>query len=249
MGGAEHFLPFKATLEVMAVGVMTEQRFVDVRSRRDSMDSFLSQQRMHPLTVEIEPSRGKREGLPTGLWLPSPVHSMLGPKKTLNLVGGAVAGQRRSRRPLRGPRRYSAYTEEDMDNYPSLHPEEHCSLPSPTANISFLRLKSETNPKTVQGARNERTQLLISPEQRHTNTWRAGKVVGHGEHSPHHQLKPPLRLLSMYVDEEDSIVSSDGMLLKSLLSMCELAKLVLMSWPAWLTGTALMLFMIALLNC
>ena len=193
------------------MGVMAEQRFVDVRSRRGSMDSLLSQQVIHPLTVEIEPTRGQHEGIPTGLWLPSPVHSMLGPKKTLNLVGGAVAAQRRSMRPLRGPRRYSACTEKEIDSYPSLHPEEHCSLPSPTANISFLRLKSETNPRTVQGARNERTQLLISPEQRHITGWRTGKVVG--EHSPHQQLKPPLRFLSMYVDEdddEDSIVSSDG---------------------------------------
>lgn len=179
------------------VGVMAERRCVDVRRRRSSMDSLLSQYRVPPLTVEIDPGPGKREGFNTGLWLPSPVRSMLGPKKTLNIVGAGLA-QRRSLRPIRGPRRYSACTEEELDSYPSLHPEEHLSLPSPTADISFLRLKSESNPKAVQGARNERTQLLISPN--HHTSWRQAKVVG--EHSPHQHLKPPIRLLAMNDEEE-----------------------------------------------
>lgn len=87
-----------------------------------------------------------------------------------------------------------------MDSYPSLHPEEHCSLPSPTATISFLRLKSESNPKTVQGARSERTQLVISPDQP-VLSWRTVKVVG--ERSPRQLLKPPLRLLPVYEEEEE----------------------------------------------
>ena len=181
------------------------------------MDSLLSQQRVPPLTVEIEPAIGRREGTSGGTWLPSPMRSILGPMKTLSLVCGTLT-QRRSLRPVRGPRRYSACSEEELDSYPSLHPEEHCSLPSPTASISFLRLKSESNPKMVQGARMERTQLLISPNQPLASC-RAGKVVG--ERSPRQLLKLPLRLLPALEEdrmdeeegeEEDTNVSSEGAL-------------------------------------